>query len=71
MALPETEFNILDFILPEGADEAQIFEPIPEIGFYDNLAEDFLSEEEVERIGSMVVDSYEADKDSRAEWESM
>jgi chaperonin GroES len=71
MALPETEFNILDFILPEGADEAQIFEPIPEIGFYDNLAEGFLSEEEVERIGSMVVDSYEADKDSRAEWESM
>lgn len=71
MALPETEINILDFILPEGADEAQIFEAIPEIGFYDNLAEDFLSEEEVERIGSMVVDSYEADKDSRAEWESM
>jgi len=66
MALPES--NLIEFVLQDSMD---IFEPIPEIGFYDNLSEGFLSEEEVERIGSMVMDSYEADKESRSEWESM
>ena len=66
MALPES--NLIEFILQDSMD---IFEPTPEFGFYDNLAEGFLSEEDVERIGSMVMDSYEADKESRSEWESM
>lgn len=63
MALPES--NLIEFVLQDS------IELVPEIGFYDNLAEGFLSEEEVERIGSMVMDSYEADKESRSEWESM
>ena len=72
MALPDNlEVNILDFILPEGMDEAIPFEPAPEIFFEDNLAEEYLDESEIERIGSMVVDAYTADKESRAEWESM
>ena len=66
MALPES--NLIEFVLQDSMDN---LEPVPEIGFYDNLAEGFLSEEEVERIGSMVMDSYEADKESRSEWESM
>jgi hypothetical protein len=66
MALPES--NLIEFVLQDSMD---IFEPTPEFGFYDNLAEGFLSEEDVERIGSMVMDSYEADKESRSEWESM
>ena len=72
MALPDNlEVNILDFILPDGMDEAIPFEPAPEIFFEDNLAEEYLDESEIERIGSMVVDAYTADKESRAEWESM
>ena len=72
MALPDNlEVNILDFILPEGMDEAIPFEPAPEIFFEDNLAEEYHDESEIERIGSMVVDAYTADKESRAEWESM
>lgn len=66
MALPES--NLIEFVLQDSMD---IFEPIPEFGFYDNLCGGFLSEEDVERIGSMVMDSYEADKESRSEWESM
>jgi len=70
MALPD--FNILDFILPNSEDlEAIPFEPAPEIFFGDNLAEEYLDESEIERIGNMVMDSYTADKESRAEWESM
>ena len=66
MALPES--NLIEFVLQDSMDNLEL---TPEIGFYDNLAEGFLSEEEVERIGSMVMDSYEADKESRSEWESM
>ena len=66
MALPD--FNILDFILPNSEDlEAIPFEPAPEIFFGDNLAEEYLDESEIERIGNMVMDSYTADKESRAE----
>jgi GH24 family phage-related lysozyme (muramidase) len=36
---------------------------------YANIA-DFLSDEDLEEIGSEVVEAYEADKESRAEWES-
>ena len=36
---------------------------------YANLAE-LLSDEELQEIGEQVADAYEADKESRAEWES-
>jgi len=39
-------------------------------GFYENLAEN-LDDDRLEEIGNMVIDKFEADKDSRAEWESM
>ena len=72
MALPDNDINILDFILPDEMDlDAVPFEPAPEIFFEDNLAEEYLDESEVERIGNMVMDAYTADKESRAEWESM
>jgi hypothetical protein len=74
MALPDNSdtINILDFILPDEMDlDAIPFEPAPEIFFEDNLAEEYLDESEIERIGSMVMDSYTSDKESRAEWESM
>ena len=72
MALPNDTINILDFILPDEMDlDAIPFEPAPEIFFSDNLAEEYLDESEIERIGSMVMDSYTSDKESRAEWESM
>ena len=38
--------------------------------FYRNLAED-MDEEELEDIAAKVIDNFEADKDSRSEWESM
>jgi len=74
MALPydNSDINILDFILPDDTDlDAVPFEPAPEIFFGDNLAEEYLDESEIGRIGNMVMDSYTADKESRAEWESM
>jgi hypothetical protein len=72
MALPNDNINILDFILPDEMDlDAIPFEPAPEIFFSDNLAEEYLDESEIERIGSIVMDSYTSDKESRAEWESM
>ena len=39
-------------------------------GFYDNLV-DKLDEDRLQEIGNEVIDKYEADKDSRAEWEAM
>jgi|11BtaG_2_1085332.scaffolds.fasta_scaffold01331_9 hypothetical protein len=39
-------------------------------GFYDNLV-DILDEEKLDEIGATVIDKFEADKDSRDEWESM
>ena len=39
-------------------------------GFYQNLVE-ILDEEKLEEIGQTVIDKFEADKDSRSEWESM
>jgi hypothetical protein len=39
-------------------------------GFYENLVE-ILDEDTLDDIGNTVVDKFEADKDSRAEWESM
>ena len=39
-------------------------------GFYENLA-DSLDEERLDEIGNTVIEKYQADKDSRSEWESM
>lgn len=39
-------------------------------GFYENLV-DILDEDRLEEIGATVIDKFEADKDSRSEWESM
>lgn len=39
-------------------------------GFYENLA-DILDEDTLDEIGGQVIDKFEADRDSRAEWESM
>ena len=39
-------------------------------GFYENLA-DNLDEERLDEIGNTVIEKYQADKDSRSEWESM
>ena len=39
-------------------------------GFYDNLVE-ILDEDKLDEIGATVIDKFEADKDSRDEWESM
>ena len=38
--------------------------------FYRNLAED-MDEDELEEIAAKVIDNFEADKESRSEWESM
>ena len=38
--------------------------------FYRNLAED-MDEDELDKISAKVIDNFEADKDSRSEWESM
>jgi len=38
--------------------------------FYRNLAED-MNEDELDEISAKVIDNFEADKDSRSEWESM
>ena len=39
-------------------------------GFYENLV-DSLDEERLDEIGNTVIEKYNADKDSRSEWESM
>ena len=48
--------------------EMEAEEPTKE--WYGNLV-DTLNEEELQEISSNVIDNYSADKDSRAEWESM
>ena len=69
----ELEIEIED---PEGAEELgyQTTEINPEMeaaqqDHYANLAE-FLDDEELKEIGETVAEAYEADKESRAEWES-
>ena len=69
----ELEIEIED---PEGAEELgyQTMEIDPELeaaqqDHYANLAE-FLDDEELQEIGETVAEAYEADKESRAEWES-
>ena len=64
---PETGEVEVDFSA-EGSDiniEVEV-----ESDFFENLVEK-LDEATLEEIGNTVIDKYEADKDSRAEWESM
>ena len=57
----EVEFGELDFD-PEEAEVAATF--------YENLAEQ-MEEEDLQDIANTVMDKYDADKNSRSEWESM
>ena len=54
----------------EGSAESIEVEVNMNAGFYENLV-DILDEDKLEEIGHTVIDKFEADKDSRAEWESM
>ena len=64
---PETGEITVDL---EGSAEAIEVEINMNAGFYQNLVE-ILDEEKLEEIGNTVIDKFEADKDSRSEWESM
>jgi hypothetical protein len=67
-----TPENVYDFILPtDDSEEAYLYEEVPQFGFYDNLADGFLSEEDVQSFGHTVSNAFDADKESRSEWESM
>ena len=54
----------------EGPDELPEYAMDDEEGFFKNLVDD-LDEDTLEEIANQVLDNYEADKESRAEWESM
>ena len=64
---PETGEITVDL---EGSAESIEVEVNMNSGFYENLV-DILDEDKLEEIGNTVIDKFEADKDSRAEWESM
>ena len=64
---PETGEVTVDL---EGSAESIEVEVNMNSGFYENLV-DILDEDKLEEIGNTVIDKFEADKDSRAEWESM
>lgn len=64
---PETGEIEVDFMAEGQEIEVEIE---LETEFYENLA-DKLDEDRLQEIGHTVIDKYEADKDSRAEWESM
>jgi len=64
---PETGEITVDL---EGSAESIEVEINMNAGFYQNLVE-ILDEEKLEEIGNTVIDKFESDKDSRAEWESM
>ena len=64
---PETGEITVDL---EGSAESIEVEVNMNSGFYENLV-DILDEDRLEEIGHTVIDKFEADKDSRAEWESM
>jgi len=64
---PETGEITVDL---EGSAESIEVEVNMNAGFYENLV-DILDEDMLEEIGNTVIDKFEADKDSRAEWESM
>lgn len=64
---PETGEVTVDL---EGSAESIEVEVNMNSGFYENLV-DILDEDKLEEIGHTVIDKFESDKDSRAEWESM
>jgi len=64
---PETGEITVDL---EGSAESIEIEVNMNAGFYENLV-DILDEDMLEEIGNTVIDKFEADKDSRSEWESM
>jgi len=64
---PETGEITVDL---EGSAESIEVEVNMNAGFYENLVE-ILDDDMLEEIGNTVLDKFEADKDSRAEWESM
>lgn len=64
---PETGEVIVDF---EPVEESLEIEVDVDTGFYENLV-DLLDEDDLKDIGHQVIDKFEADKDSRAEWEAM
>jgi hypothetical protein len=64
---PETGEVVVDF---EPVEESYEVEVDVDTGFYENLV-DLLDEDDLKDIGHTVIDKFEADKDSRAEWESM
>lgn len=64
---PETGEITVDL---EGSAESIEVEVNMNAGFYENLVE-ILDDDKLEEIGNTVIDKFEADKDSRSEWESM
>lgn len=64
---PETGEVVVDF---EPVEEAIEIEVGVDTGFYENLV-DLLDDDDLKHIGNTVIDKFEADKDSRSEWESM
>ena len=65
---PET--GEIEVDLSGTASELELEVEAGDSGFYDNLV-DILDEEKLDEIGATVIDKFEADKDSRDEWESM
>ena len=64
---PETGEITVDF---EPEEESIEIEVDVDTGFYENLV-DVLDEDALKEIGYTVIDKFEADKDSRSEWEAM
>ena len=62
---PETGEIDIEFTAEEMEEELE-----EQSDFYENLA-DLMEEEDLQDIAGIVIDKYEADKSSRAEWESM
>ena len=65
---PET--GEIEVDLSGTASELELEVEAGDSGFYDNLV-DILDEDKLDEIGATVIDKFEADKDSRDEWESM
>jgi hypothetical protein len=64
---PDTGEVIVDLAPVEESFEVEVG---VDTGFYENLV-DLLDDDQLKEIGLTVIDKFEADKDSRAEWESM
>jgi hypothetical protein len=64
---PDTGEVIVDLAPVEESFEVEVG---VDTGFYENLV-DLLDDDQLKDIGFTVIDKFEADKDSRAEWEAM